>query len=53
MNPIRISKTNAAEITKLIADSKNDLLTPSIAVNAAVEKGLPAVRKLYVKPAKK
>ena len=53
MNPIRISKQNAEAVVAVIRASKNELLTPSIVVNAATKKGLPAVRKHFMKSAKK
>lgn len=53
MNPIRISKDNEKAVEAIVKDSANELLTPSIVVNAATKKGLPAVRKQFVKPAAK
>ena len=53
LNPIRLSKSNEAEIERLVKESANSLLTAPLAVNICIEKGLPAVRKLFVKPAKR
>lgn len=53
LNPIRLSKENEAAIESLVKDSINPLLTPAKAVNMAIEKGLHAVRKQFVKPATK
>ena len=53
LNPIRLSKSNEAEIERLVKESVNPLLKPALAVNLCIEKGLPAVRKLFVKKAKR
>ena len=52
-NQVRITKSNIAAIEQLKRDAKLNLLTFPIAANIAIEKGLPAVRKQFVKPAKK
>lgn len=52
MKQIRLSKTNDEAIIQLVKDANNVLLTVPKAVNIAVEKGLPAVRKQFVKISK-
>ena len=52
LNPIRLSKENEAAIERLVRESDNILLTPPLAVNAAVKEGLPAAYKLFVKNGK-
>lgn len=49
MKQIRLSKVNDAAVFQLVRDAKNDLLTFPKAANLALEKGLPIVRKIYVK----
>jgi hypothetical protein len=52
-NQVRLTKENVGAIEQLKREAKLDLLTFPKAANMAIEKGLPAVRKLFVKPAKK
>jgi len=52
-NQVRISKPNLEAIEQLCRDAKLDLLTLPAAANMAIKKGLPAVRKQFVKPTKK
>jgi len=53
MKQIRISNQNEKAIDALVKEAKNDLLTVPKAANIAISKGLPAVRKLFVKPTTK
>lgn len=52
-NQVRITKPNLEAIKQLQRDANLNLLTLPAAANMAIEKGLPAVRKLFVKSAKK
>jgi hypothetical protein len=49
MNPIRLSKSNSKEIETIVKSARNPLLTIPKAVNIAVEKGTPALKKMFVK----
>ena len=55
-NQVRITKPNLEAIKQLQSEVNvklAGLLTFPAAANMAIEKGLPAVRKQFVKPAKK
>jgi hypothetical protein len=50
MKQIRLSNENEKAINKLVKDSKLQLLTVQWTANMAIEKGIPEVCKLLVKP---
>lgn len=47
---IRLVRENRRDIAALVRDAHNDLLTQSKAANYCIRKGLPVIRKLFVKP---
>ena len=51
-NQVRLTKPNLAAIEQLQRDAKLNLLTLPAAANLAIEKGISAVRRQFVKPKK-
>ena len=49
MKQIRLSAQNEKAVIELVKQAGNDLLTIPKAANKAIEKGLPAARKHFIK----
>ena len=49
MKIVRLTKNNSVAVDDLVKESHNELLTVGKAANLCVEKGLPSVRRKYVK----
>jgi hypothetical protein len=49
MKIVRLTKTNTEALNLLVKNSGNELLTVGRAANMCVEKGMPAVRRRFVK----
>ena len=45
----RLTDANADAVESVVVDAKNELLKPGKVVNLAIAKGLPFIRRKYVK----